>query len=373
MKFSEVIGQENIKKSLIYAVNVNRIPHALLFEGPEGTGKLSLAIAFAQYINCEDKQEDDSCGRCISCLKFKKLIHPDLHFVFPIFKGEKTKAVCDEFLSSWREMILESPYFTPQDWFAYIGKEKGQGMIYAEEASEIMRKLNLKTFEADYKCMIIWLPEKMNVTASNKLLKILEEPPEKTVFILITEEIESMLPTMLSRCQAIRVPPIDDANLYNSLFSQFELSDHEVKGAVLMSDGNYLRAIDLLENNEDNQMYLDSFITLMRMAYGKKILDLIEWAESMGRLSLEKQKGFLGYMLKAMRENFMITEGAGSRVIQSPAERSFSEKFHPFINDRNIFTLTEEAERAHYHLTRNGRAKIIFMDMALSIMQVIKS
>ncbi len=373
MKFSEVIGQENIKRSLIYATRLNRVPHALLLEGPEGTGKLSLAIAFSQYINCEDKQEDDSCGRCISCLKYKKLIHPDLHFVFPIFKGDKQKAVCDEFISSWREMILESPYFTPNDWFAYIGKEKGQGIIYSDEASEIIRKLNLKTFEAEYKCMIIWLPEKMHPTAANKVLKILEEPPDKTVFILITEEVELILPTMLSRCQIVRVPPIDDAGLYNALSEQFQLTEHEIKSAVMMAGGNFIKAAELLENNEDNQLYLENFISLMRFAYSRNVMEMIEWSESMGRLSSENQKGFLNYMLKSVRENFMITSGAGSRVIQSPEEKTFSGKFHQFIHDRNIFALVEEIEKSHLHIIRNGKAKIVFLDMALSIMQLIRS
>lgn len=378
MKFSEVIGQENIKRSLIYAAHVNRVPHALLFDGPEGTGKLSLAIAFAQYLNCEDKQEDDSCGRCISCLKYKKLIHPDLHFVFPIFKGDKLKAVCDEYISLWREIILESPYFTPADWFAHIGKEKGQGIIYSEEANEIIRKLNLKTFEAEYKCMIIWLPEKMHPAAANKVLKILEEPPDKTVFILITEESGLILPTMLSRCQVVKVPPIDDTSLYNGLSKQYQLSENEsdsykIKNAVMMAEGNFIKAAELLEYNEDNQLYLENFIALMRHAYSRNVMEMIDWSEKISRITPEQLKGFLNYMLKSVRENFMITSGAGSRVLQSPEEKAFSEKFHRFIHERNIFAIVEEIEKSYLHILRNGKPKIVFFDMALSIMRLIKA
>jgi len=372
MKFSEVIGQENIKRSLVFAANENRIPHALLFNGPEGTGKLSLAIAFSQYINCENKQDGDSCGRCVSCLKFKKLIHPDLHFVFPIMKGENTKGVCDEYIAEWREMILDNAYFTPLQWYTFIGKEKGQGIIYSEEAGEIIKKLNLKTFEAEYKCMIIWLPEKMHPVAANKLLKILEEPPDKTVFILITEEIEAILPTLLSRCQVVKVPAIDDSNLYKALCSQHQLPEHDIRNAVMMANGNMVRASAILENNGDNQLFLENFISLMRLSYARKIFDVIAWAEGVSKMSKEKQKEFLLYVLKSLRENFMLTVGAGNRIMQSPDEKAFSEKFHPFINEKNIFKIVEETEKAHYHIERNGKAKIIFLDMALSIMQVIK-
>jgi DNA polymerase-3 subunit delta' len=371
--FSDVAGQANLKKSLIYAVNENRIPHAILLSGPEGTGKLALAIALAQYLNCEDKGEHDSCGRCISCLKFKKLIHPDLHFVFPIMKKDgKTNTVCDDYIFEWREMVLADPYFSALQWYTYIGKEKGQGTIYADEANEIIRKLNLKTFEAEYKCMIIWLPEKLHSTAANKILKILEEPPDKTVFILVTEAANEILPTLVSRCQLVKVPPLDDASLFAALSEKHELPEHEIRNAVLMSEGNLIKASSMLESTGDVEIYLEHFMSLMRLTYGKKIMELIAWAESVSRLSQDKQKEFLSYVLKSLRENFMITAGAGHRVIQAPEEKAFSDKFHPYINERNIFQMVEEMEKASYHIERNGKAKIIFLDLALTIMQLIR-
>jgi len=372
MKFNEVVGQNNIKRSLIFAARKGRIPHAILLDGPEGTGKLSLAIAFSQYINCEDRQEEDSCGKCISCLKYKKLIHPDLHFVFPIMKGDKSKAVCDEYIAEWREMVLDNAYFTPLQWYSYIGKEKGQGIIYSEEANEIIKKLNLKTFEAEYKCMIIWLPEKMHTVAANKLLKILEEPPDKTVFILITEDSEAILPTFLSRCQVVNVPSIDDNSLYKALSEQHQLPEHEIRNAVMMAEGNMVKALALLDSNGDHEMFLENFILLMRSTYSRKMMEVISWAETTSKLSNEKQKEFLSYCLKSVRENFMITAGAGNRVVQSPDEKTFSEKFHPFINENNIFQIVEELEKAYYHIERNGKAKLVFLDMAISVMKVIK-
>jgi DNA polymerase-3 subunit delta' len=373
MKFSEIIGQNNIKRSLLFAKKENRIPHALLFVGPEGCGKLGLAIAFSQYINCEDPQEDDSCGTCISCLKYKKLIHPDLHFVFPLMKVNETTLVCNEFLSEWREMLLADIYFTPLQWYSHIGRENKQGVIYAEEASEIIKKLNLKTFEAEYKCMIIWLPEKMNITAANKLLKILEEPPDKTVFILVAEETELLLPTLLSRCQSVKIPPIKDSDLYEALQKQSELTEHDIKNAVMLAEGNFIKASLILANSSNNQQFLDNFKLIMRAAFAFNMIDIIKQSDEIASFSKEKQKDFLLFMLKIIRDNFLITEGAGTKVIHRPEEAEFSSKFHPFINQRNVFTIVNEIEKAHFHLERNGSPKIVLLDMMLSIARVIKS
>jgi len=373
MKFSEITGKKNVKKALIFSKKENRIPHALLFVGPEGTGKLGLALAFSQYINCEDPQGDDSCGRCSSCLKYQKLIHPDLHFVFPLMKTDETTLVCNEFLSQWRQMVLANAYFTPLQWYAFIGRENKQGVIYAEEANEIIKKLNFKTFEADYKCMIIWLPEKMNISAANKLLKILEEPPDKTVFILIAEEPELILPTLLSRCQIVKIPPIKDSDLYETLQNQSDLPEHDIKNAVLLAEGNMIKATAILESNGDNQQFLDNFKMIMRAAYTFNVIEIIKLTEETAKLSKEKQKDYLMFMLKVIRDNFLICEGAGSKVVSRPEEVEFNSKFHPYINQRNVFTIVSEIEKAHFHLERNGNAKIIFLDMMLSIARVIKS
>lgn len=373
MKFSEIVGQKNVKRSLIFSKKENRIPHALLFVGPEGCGKLGLAVAFAQYINCESPQDNDSCGKCPSCLKYQKLIHPDLHFVFPLMKVKEDKLVCNEFMKEWREMLLSNIYFTPIQWYSHIGRENKQGTIYAEEAIEIIKKLNLKTFEAEYKCMLIWLPEKMNITAANKLLKILEEPPAQTVFILVAEDTEQMLTTLLSRCQLVRIPPIKDSDLYEALRSQFEIPEHDINNAVLLSEGNIIKAYTLLENNVDNQQFLESFKNAMRLAFTFNVVEIIKWSVETSGLSKEKQKDYLMFMLKVIRDNFLITEGAGNKVVHRPEEAEFSNKFHPFINERNVFKIVNEIENAYNHIERNGNPKIIFLDMMLSIARIIKS
>lgn len=373
MKFSEVAGQQSVKRSLIFSKKESRIPHALLFAGPEGCGKLGLAVAFSQYINCEAPQDDDSCGICPSCIKYQKIIHPDLHFVFPLMKLKEDKLVCDEFIKEWREMLLSSIYFTPLQWYAHIGRENKQGVIYAEEAGEIIKKLNLKTFEAEYKCMIIWLPEKMNISAANKLLKILEEPPSKTVFILVAEETEQMLSTLLSRCQLIKIPPIKDSDLHEAISIQFQASEHDLSNAVLLSEGNIIKAFKLLENNSDNKLFFESFKNVMRLAFSFNVLELIKWTNEIAGFSKEKQKDFLLYMLKVIRDNFLITEGAGSKIIHGPEENEFSTKFHKYINERNVFIIVKELESAYNHLERNGNSKIVLLDMILSIAIVLKS
>lgn len=373
MKFSEITGQENVKRLLIYSAKAKRIPHALLFDGPEGTGKLPLAIAYARYINCENPSDTDSCDSCPSCNKYKKLIHPDLHFVFPIIKGTLSKAVCDDFIKEWREFVLDCAYFTPVQWYSFIGKEKGQGVIYSEEAGEIIRKLNLKTYEAEYKCMIVWLPEKFHPVTANKLLKILEEPPDNTVFILISENTDDVLQTLLSRCQLIKIPSIDDVSLYNSLKEMYSNPEHEIRNAAMLADGNFIKARSVIENSEENQVFLNHFMSLMRNAYQKKISELITWSEEISRISLEKQKEFLLYTLRIIRDNFFINVGLSNRIMQSENEKGFSDKFHPFINTNNVFSLEENIRKAYFHLERNGKPKLIFMDLSFSVMSVIKS
>ena len=373
MKFSEVVGQQSVKRALIFSKKENRIPHALLFVGPEGCGKLGLAVAFSQYINCENPQEDESCGICSSCLKYQKLIHPDLHFVFPLMKVNENTLVCNEFMKEWREMLNSNIYFTPLQWYAHIGRENKQGTIYAEEAGEIIKKLNLKTIEAEYKCMLIWLPEKMNITAANKLLKILEEPPLKTVFILVAEETEQMLSTLLSRCQLVKIPPIKDSEMHEALSNQYQVSEHDLNNAVLLSEGNIIKAFKLLENNSDNQQFFESFKNAMRLAFSFNVVEIIKWTNEIAGFSKEKQKDFLMYMLKVTRDNFLITEGAENKVVHRPEEAEFSIKFHKYINERNVFTIVKELESAYNHLERNGNPKIILLDMMLSIARIIKS
>jgi DNA polymerase-3 subunit delta' len=373
MFFKEVIGQSATKQRLIQSVTEERVSHAQLFAGPPGSGKLALAIAYAQYVACTSRQADDSCGECPSCKKYKKLIHPDLHFVFPVIKTPKYKEpVSDNFLEEWRIMIAKNSYFDCDQWFEFIGVENAQGLIYSHQSEEIIRKLNLKSYESEYKVMIIWLPEKMHVSCANKLLKMIEEPPVKTLFILITENEEDIISTIRSRCQLIIVPPIDSASIEKAISALPEAEGQDIRNIVHLSKGNYSKALELLEPDEQTLFNLERFKELMRYAYGRKFAELFKWAELVAGIGREKQKSLLNYFLTILRENFVYNLKNSNLTFMSDQEEEFSKRFSPFINERNIIELTEVFETAFAHIGMNGNPKIIFTDVAFKITKLIR-
>jgi DNA polymerase III subunit delta' len=372
MLFSEVVGQEDVKKRLIQSVQEDRISHAQLFLGPEGSGNLALAVAYAQYINCANRLPDDSCGVCPSCNKFGKLIHPDLHFAFPVASSSKDP-VSDDFIKEWRALFISNPYFNANQWYAAIGLENKQGLISKNESHEILRKLNLKTFEADYKVMIIWMPEKMNPTAANKLLKILEEPPLKTLFLLVVENSGLMLSTILSRTQLIKVPKIEEAALYPYILSKYTYPENQVKDAVRISNGNLNVALRVLQSDEENIENFDLFTLLMRTCYKKDVLALMDWCDKVCAYGRERQKNFLQYAVRLLRENYLLNKGVPQLAMMTSGEQDFSNKFHLFINDQNIQPIFSEMEKAMYHVESNGNDKLIFTDMALKLIKLIRA
>ena len=373
MFFKEVIGQDAIKQRLIQSVKEERVSHAQLFAGPEGTGKLALAIAYAQFVACTNRQENDSCGECPSCKKYKKLIHPDLHFVFPVVKTPKFKEpVSDNFLDDWRLMIARNPYFNVDQWFSQIGVENAQGLIYSHQSEEIIRKLNLKSYESEYKVMIIWLPEKMHVACANKLLKMIEEPPVKTLFILITENEEDIISTIRSRCQMITIPPIEPGPLSKAISQLPEAEGIDIRNIVHLAKGNYGKAIELLEPDDQSQFNLDRFKELMRLSYGRKFLDLFSWVDQVAGIGREKQKSLLNYFLISLRENFIYNLKNKELTFMSEQEEEFSKRFSPFINERNIIELTEVFETAFGHIGMNGNPRIIFTDIAFKVVKLIR-
>ncbi|HEY3370653.1 MAG TPA: DNA polymerase III subunit [Prolixibacteraceae bacterium] len=373
MFFKEVIGQSATKERLIQSVQRERVSHAQLFAGPEGTGKLALAIAYAQYVACTNRQADDSCGECPSCKKYRKLIHPDLHFVFPVIKTKKfDKPVSDNFLDEWRQMILQNPYFTSAQWFDRIGVENMQGLIYAHQSEEIIKKLNLKSYEAEYKVMIIWLPEKMHVACANKLLKMIEEPPVKTLFILITENEEDIISTIRSRCQLIIVPPIGAPTLEKALAELPEAEGLDIRNIVHLAKGSYCKALELLQPDELTQFNLERFKELMRNAYGRKFTDLFKWVDQLAGIGREKQKSLLNYCLIILRENFIYNLKNRNLSFMNDEETDFSKRFSPFINERNIVELSEVFETAYNHIGMNGNPRIIFTDVAFKITKLIR-
>ena len=373
MFFKEVIGQSAIKQRLIQSVNEERVSHAQLFAGPPGSGKLALAIAYAQFVACTNRQADDSCGECPSCKKYKKLIHPDLHFVFPVIKTPKFKEpVSDNFLEEWRIMIAKNPYFNSDQWFEFIGVENAQGLIYSHQSEEIIRKLNLKSYESEYKVMIIWLPEKMHVACANKLLKMIEEPPVKTLFVLITENEEDIISTIRSRCQLIIIPPIDSVSIEKAISALPESEGFDLRNIVHLSKGNYAKAIELLEPDEQTLFNLERFKELMRYSYGRKFADLFKWVDQVANVGREKQKSLLNYFLIILRENFVYNLKNSNLTFMSDQEEEFSKRFSPFINERNIIELTEVFETAFAHVGMNGNPRIIFTDVAFKITKLIR-
>jgi DNA polymerase III subunit delta' len=373
MKFRDVIGQQEVKQHLKDMVSHGKISHALLFYGSSGIGKLPLAIAFAQYLSCENHIDGDSCGVCYSCIKFEKLIHPDLHFVFPVVKGGSNKAISDSFIQQWREQIIKNPYFSINEWLSFIGSENKQGSIYSEESGEIIKKLNLKTFESDYKVMIIWLPEKMNNACGNKLLKMLEEPPEKTVFILVSDNREEVLQTILSRTQPLKVPSIDKSDLLSALEKKYpEIDNKSLQDICKLSRGSYLDAKNHIQASDEIKYNFEKFVEIMRFCYSRKIKETISWAIEISKIGREKQKSLLNYSLRFLRENFILNYKNDQISYITSMEKDFANKFSPFINENNIFSLVEEFEKAHYHIERNANPKILLTDLVFKIMKLLR-
>ena len=373
MLFKDVIGQDKIKQRLIRSVAEQRISHAQMFTGPEGTGKLALAIAFAQYVSCRNRGENDSCGTCPSCHKYQKLAHPDLHFAFPVFPLKPShKAISDDFIHKWREMVLTSPYFTLSQWLGFVDNENAQGMIYEKESDTIIRKLNLKSFESEYKVMIIWLAEKMNSTCSNKLLKLIEEPPDKTLFLLITEDEEAVISTIRSRTQIIQVPYIDNLSMHRALRERTQIGEDKIETIIRLANGNFNKVQEHLNPDEGYTYFFDKFQEMMRFAYTRQVFELTQWADEMAALGRDRQKAFFGFALRMVREYFMMNFNRPSLNYLNEQEKEWGKKFAPFINERNIIPFAKEFELGIKHISMNGNAKIVFLDTALKMVRLIK-
>jgi DNA polymerase III subunit delta' len=375
MNFAQIPGQKEIIAKLIRSVKEERVSHAQLFAGPEGCGSFALALAYARYISCEGRTEDDSCGTCKSCVKYDKMIHPDLHFVFPVIKGKKaTDPVSDNYIEEWRDFVKKSPFFTLNNWLDSIEVGNAQGMIFASEASEIIKKLSLKSFESDFKIMIIWLPEKMHQATANKLLKMIEEPPEKTLFLLVSEETDKVIPTILSRCQLVKIPSFSSQDIEKYLVMRFNINADKAADLSHVSKGNIIRAIELCENEDSSMANMDRFKSLMRFAWKRDIISLIAWSEDMASTGREAQKNFISFSLRLLRENLMLSldQLKNRLVFLTGDEADFSGKFHPSINQTNIYPLTEELNLGYSHIEANGNAKIIFLDLALKVTRLIR-
>ncbi|MBR4923398.1 MAG: DNA polymerase III subunit delta [Bacteroidaceae bacterium] len=372
MFFKDIVGQEEIKKQLIKNVQENKIAHAQLFCGGEGIGKLPLAIAYARYISCLHPSEEDACGKCANCIKFNNLAHPDLHFIFPVVKKKNTKEiVSDDYIAEWRELIAKTPYFNLHTWLEEMGAENQQALIYVKESNEIIRKLSLKSSQGGYKIIIIWLPEKMNQECSNKLLKLLEEPAEQTVFLLVSEEPDALLTTIQSRTQRINIKGIDENDIKEALINIYGLQKQDATNIAHQCEGNFLKAIESISLNEENKLFFDLFVALMRLSYQRKIKDMKAWSETVATMGREKQKHFLGYCQRMIRENFIYNFHNRSITYLANDEEAFSTRFAPFINERNVMEIMNELNEAQRHIEQNVNAKMVFFDFSLKMIVLL--
>lgn len=371
--FKDVVGQEEVKQLLTGSVRSGKVPHALLFTGVSGSGKLPLALAFARYLLCQHPLPDDSCGNCASCRMVDRLAHPDLHFAFPIIKKKAGRdSVCDDFLPQWREMLERDPYVGLQQWMRRIDAGNQQPQIYVRESDEIQRKLSLKSSQGGYKVMLVWLPEKMNVDCANKLLKLLEEPPVKTVFLLVSEQPDMLLSTIVSRTQRVNLHPLSDQEIEGFLRIRYSLVEEDARDIAHRSAGSLLKAMENIQLSEENRLCFDLFVNLMRMAYKRDIRLLKAWSEQVAGMGRERQKNLLEYCQRMVRENFIMNFRHPEMVYMNPDEESFSVRFAPFINERNIFQIMALLEEAQTHIEQNVSARMVFFDMALRMIVEMK-
>jgi DNA polymerase III subunit delta' len=370
MLFNEIIGQQAAKERLLRSVSDGRISHAQLFLGPQGSGSLALAVAYAQYISCTNKQAQDSCGTCSSCVKYNKLIHPDLHFVYPVALSKDVRVSTDVAVK-WRETFLENPYITLYNWFESLDAENKQAVIGVEESGEILRKLSLTTYEAEYKIMIIWQAEKMNQASANKLLKILEEPPDKTLFLLVCENEDQLLRTIVSRTQLIKIPKISEKDLITALTEDNGQSPEAAEKTAHLADGNYAEALLLISENENASQNLASFQKLMRASLKFNPQGVFSWIDEVSASGRERQKNFISYALHIIRESMVLNYGDPELVKLGADEREFVKKFAPFIHASNIERFMEELNKAYYHTERNANVKILFMDLAFKFNELL--
>lgn len=375
MQFSDVIGQPEAKKQIQRMLAEQRVPHALLFAGPEGCGKLPMALALAQRLLCQTPTpEGNACGECKNCRMASKLAHPDLHFTFPIIKPAGTSAsgaVSDLFIDEWRELIKEKPYFTKQEWLKRMGVENQQAIIAVAEANNIIGKLLNVSSQGGKRVIIMWLAEQMNTEAANKLLKILEEPPHDTHFILTATHTEKMLDTILSRTQRIDFGPIAPADIQMALQQQCGLQPDDAHFIACAAKGSFTQALDQVSMNADTAQFFDMFVLLMRLCYMRKIKDLHEWSEQVSQWGREKQKAFLEYAQRLVRENFIYNFRLPDLNYMNREETNFSVNFARFINERNVIGISNEIAEAQRDIEQNVNPRMVFFDFTLKMIVLL--
>lgn len=368
MQFKDIIGQNGTKNKLIQTVKDNRVSHAQLFLGPESSGSLALALAYAQFINCQDRLPNDSCGECSSCRKYGKIIHPDLHFSFPFFAKKKEETSLD-YLTNWRAAFLGNPYITLDYWRQHVDAENRQANINIAECHQIIKKLSLKPFEAEYKVLIMWLPEYL-AKEGNALLKLIEEPPQKTLFLLVAQNQDQILTTILSRTQLVKINRLSDDDVQHYLHHHHQLDESQAKQIAYISGGNLERAHQLLGDSKSN--HFETLRNWLLSCYKDNGLVLVEKVENdFSKMGRENQKSFLLYSINVLREILLIKEGLFGMVHLGGAEKVFAEKFADLFSSAQIEAAINLFETSSYNIERNANPKILFLDVSLQLVLIL--
>ena len=367
MQFKQIVGQEAIKQRLINSVKENRVSHAQLFLGPPGSGSLPLAVAYAQYLSCEDKQADDSCGECSSCRKYQKLMHPDLHFSYPFFAKHKDDTAIS-FIEQWREAFIANPYLSLDTWRGYLEAENKQANINIAECHQIIKKLSFKPFESAYKILILWLPEYLD-REGNSLLKIIEEPQPNTLFLLVAQNQDQILNTILSRTQLIKIPALGYDEIKDFLVEKHHQTEEAAAQVAYLSNGNLTEALAMLQ--DDNNSFHTQFVQWLRLFFGNKGIEIVGFVDQAAKMGRENQKNFLRYGINFLRECCLILSGAGSLVHLPPRELETAQRMANAMSVPLAQGIINELEKAHYHIERNANPKILFLDVSLQIIKLI--
>lgn len=373
MKFSDILSHEHAKDRLRLFVEQDRIPHAILIAGVSGIGKFALARAFAQYIHCENRQNGDSCGVCPSCLQHQSFNHIDTHFIFPVIKKNSRPTISDDYIEEWREFLITSQYMNFENWLKILDNINAQPHIFVEESTDIIRKLNFTAHKAKYKVVLLWLPERMKNECANKLLKLIEEPFNDTLFIMVSNDAKHILPTIYSRTQSIELLRLGDDVVANYISKKYALDYNEALSIAHIAEGNINKAEQEINLVNDSSSFFKLFVELMRLAYQRKIFDLKQWSYNVSSLGREQEIKFLSYCQHLIRENFISNLNLDELNYMNKNESDFSVNFARFINERNVLKLIEVFNNAQIDIAGNSNSKIVLFDLSVKIILLLKS
>ena len=374
MKFSDIIAHDSAKRRLKSFVDSDRIPHAILIEGPEGIGKFALARAFAQYVHCENPHNGDSCGMCPSCIQHQSFNHIDTHFIFPIVKRKgRTTAISDDYIEEWREFLSENPYMDFEKWLETLDNINAQPQIYVDESADLIHKLNFTSHKAKYKIVLLWLPERMKIECANKLLKLIEEPHNDTLFVLVSNDAKQILPTIYSRTQRIEMLRLGTHDVASYLTKKHAIDDATANSIAYLSEGNINKAEKELNLTKESSRFFSLFVELMRLAYQRKIHDLKRWSVDVSSLGREQEIKFLAYCQRLIRENFIYNLNVNGLNYMNNEESQFSVNFAKFITERNVEKLISVLNKAQSDIAGNANAKIVFFDLSVKVILLLKA